>query len=171
MQDINLWFLLLFVAWCAAIFLNDALIRRVPNKLLATAMALQVCCFIVLGYGVSGTQPLAGLIGFTAGLVFFLPLYALSAMAGGDVKFFAVLGLLLGPAALLPIFLLGSLLAGLHALIFYASRSELLMPIFQVVSMRLDSSPFYRRILIQRGARVGIPYAAYLALAAVWMKY
>ncbi|PUA19813.1 prepilin peptidase [Glaciimonas sp. PCH181] len=166
MQDIRLWSFALFVLWCVAIFLYDALIRRVPNKLLVMAIAVQLCCFIVLGYGVVGTRPVDGLTGFAGGMIFFLPLYALRAMAAGDVKFFAVLGLLLGPTVLLPIFLLGSMCAGVYALVFYVSKSGA-APILEIVAMRLHSLPFYRQILIKRGARIGIPYAAYLAFAAV----
>ena len=168
MPSSNIWLLMVFVGWCGTLFVYDTLVRRVPNKLLMLAIALQLGLFVVIGHGLRGTSPMHGLVGFVIGLAFFLPLYALRAMAAGDVKFFAVIGLLLGPVALLPVFLIGSLLAGLHALVYTASRAGSL-PGLQTVAMRLERWPFYKRILQARGNRVGIPYAAYLAVGAVWM--
>lgn len=166
MPEINPWLLMLFVVWCAAIFFYDVLARRVPNNLLLTAMALQLGCCAVLGVGLSGISPLHALEGLVAGLVYFLPLYALRVMAAGDVKFFAMLGLLLGQLTLLPVVLMGSLLAGIHAVLFYALRAGM-VPALQIVAMRMARWQLYRRILEKRGNRVGIPYAAYLAFAAV----
>ncbi|AIY40104.1 putative prepilin peptidase transmembrane protein [Collimonas arenae] len=102
-----------------------------------------------------------------AGLVFFAPLYILRAMAAGDVKFFAVLGLLLGPGALLPVFLFASLIAGAHAMIVYVLRLGL-APGLQVIAVRVACWNWYQRMLERRGNRVGIPYAAYLALTGAW---
>lgn len=166
MPNIDLWLLLIFLAWCSALFLYDALVRRVPNKLLILAIILQLGLFLVMGHGLNGTTASKGLIGFVIGLIFFLPLYVLQAMAAGDVKFFAVIGLLLGPAALLPVFLIGSLLAGLYALIYTAFRTGSI-PALQIVAVRLERWPFYQRILQARGKRVGIPYVSYLAVGAV----
>lgn len=166
MPDINPWLQMLFVVWCVAIFFYDTLARRVPNNLLLMAMALQFGCFAVAGVGLSGISPLKGLEGFVAGLVYFLPLYALRVMAAGDVKFFAVLGLLLGHLTLLPVVLMGSLLAGIHAVLFCAMRAGML-PALHIVAMRMVRWQLYQRILQKRGNRVGIPYAAYLACGAV----
>jgi prepilin peptidase CpaA len=138
----------------------------VPNNLLLTALALQLGCFAVLGVGLGGISPPKGLEGLAAGLVYFLPLYALGIMAAGDVKFFAVLGLLLGQLTLLPVVLMGSLLAGIHAVLFCAVRAGML-PALQIVAMQMARWQLYRRILEKRGNRAGIPYAAYLACGAV----
>jgi prepilin peptidase CpaA len=169
MPDTRLGLSLLFLAFCSMIFLYDYLFRRVPNTFLLVAIALQLGCFVCLGKGVDGIGWLSALSGFFVGLGFFVPLYALRAMAAGDAKFFAVLGLLLGPAALLPVFLIASLFAGMHAAVLYASRSGL-APGLQFVALRMMRWPWYQRVLEKRGNRVGIPYAAYLALAAGWIE-
>ena len=159
--------LLLFLLFCAAIFIYDYLFRRVPNRLLLMAIAVQLGWLAGSGNGLNGVTWVGVLSGFAVGLIFFLPLYALRAMAAGDVKFFAVLGLLLGPAALLPVFLIGSMFAGVHAVAIYILRMGL-APGLHVVAMRVARWPLYQRVLEWRGNRIGIPYAAYLALAGAW---
>ncbi|NKI67941.1 prepilin peptidase [Collimonas pratensis] len=158
---------LLFLLFCAAIFMYDHLFRRVPNRLLLMAIAVQLGWLASSGNGLNGVTWIGAFSGFAVGLIFFLPLYALRAMAAGDVKFFAVLGLLLGPAALLPVFLIGSMFAGVHAVVIYISRMGL-APRLHVVAMRVARWPLYQRVLERRGNRIGIPYAAYLALAGAW---
>ncbi|KAF3998821.1 A24 family peptidase [Glaciimonas immobilis] len=166
MSRINLGLLILFVTWCSVHFVYDMLVRRVPNKLLILAIILQIGCFALTGQGFTGISPLRAITGFAIGLAFLLPLYALRAMGAGDVKFFAVVGLLLGPVALLPVFLMGSVLAGMHALVFTASKSGLVLA-FQSAATRLDCWMFYQRLISARGNRAGIPYAAYLAVGAI----
>jgi len=166
MPDLSL--LLFFLLFCAAIFSYDCLFRRVPNKVLLIAIAVQLGFFLWLGKGLNGIGWLNALSGFAVGLAFFLPLYALRAMAAGDVKFFAVLGFLLGPGALLPAFLIASLIAGVHAVVMHVSRLGM-APRLQLLAMRIVRWPLCQRILEKRGKRVGIPYAAYLALAGAWI--
>lgn len=158
---------MLFLAFFGVIFLYDYFFRRVPNMFLVVAIVLQLACFMLMGRGLNGIGWLGALSGFAVGMAFFLPLYALRAMAAGDVKFFAVIGFLLGPGALLPVFLIASLIAAFHALVFYISRLGL-VPNLQLV--RLQHWRPYRWVLEKRGNRVGIPYAAYLALAAGWVE-
>ncbi|MFJ2989715.1 prepilin peptidase [Collimonas sp. NPDC087041] len=168
MFDATVFLLILFVVFCALIFLSDYLFRRVPNNWLLIALAVQLGCLLVLGKGLNGIGWSNALSGLAVGMAFFLPLYALRAMAAGDVKFFAVLGFLLGPVALLPIFLIASLIAGGHAAVVYALRLGF-VPGMQLVAMRMSRWPLYQWVLEKRGNRVGIPYAAYLALAAAWV--
>lgn len=168
MQNTNFVALVLCLLFCAAIFLYDSLFRRVPNILLAIAIVVQFGYLLTLGNGLNGIGWWGALAGFAVGLAFFVPLYALRAMAAGDVKFFAVLGLLLGPTALLPVFLAASVMAGIHAVALYASRSGT-VPGLGLAEGRLARCTWYQRMLEKRGNRVGIPYAAYLALAGAWV--
>lgn len=168
MPDTSFFMLLLFLIFCASIFLSDCLFRRVPNKWLMVALAIQTGCLLLQGKGFNGSDWLSDLSGLAGGLAFFLPLYALRAMAAGDVKFFAVLGFLLGLSALLPVFLIASLMAGLHAAALYVSRLGL-APGLQLIAVRMARWPLYQWVLEKRGNRVGIPYAAYLALAGGWV--
>jgi prepilin peptidase CpaA len=168
MLDTNPFPSILFLVFCSAIFLYDCMFRRVPNSILLIAAASQLTCFLLFGKGLNEIGCLSAFSGFAIGLAFFLPLYALRAMAAGDVKFFAVLGLLLGPGMLLPVFLIASLIAVVHVIFLYVSRSEIGARL-QLAMMWVMHRPMYQRMLEKRGNRVGIPYAAYMALAGAWM--
>lgn len=167
MPDMSHLLLLPYLLFCFVIFLYDYLFRRVPNNLLLIAMAVQLGCLVIFGSGLNGVSWTIALSGFGLGLGFFLPLYALRAMAAGDVKFFALLGLLLGASALVPVFLIGSAIAGVHAVAIGLWRLGL-APSLQVMTLRVARWTLYQRILEKRGNRIGIPYAAYLALGGAW---
>ncbi len=168
MFDTSFFLMLPFLVFCTTIFLYDYLFRRVPNNFLLIAIAVQLGCFVIFSNGLNGISWLNALAGFVVGLAFFAPLYALRAMAAGDVKFFAVLGFLLGTGALLPLFLIASMIAAVHAVVVYTYRL-IMTPGLQMVALRMMRWPLYQRILKKRGNRVGIPYAAYLALAGAWI--
>lgn len=160
---------LFLLALCLAVLVWDALFLRVPNRLLLFALAVQVIYMVVTGQGVGGIDVWQSLTGGVIALVLFIPLYALRAMGAGDVKFFALLGLMLGAAYLIPLWLIAGVLAGAHAMIFYRYRNE--VPVIPVwihsVIQRLRNSAACRRILNGRQGREGIPYAAYLAVATI----
>ena len=119
---------------------QDVQHRRVPNALVLLVVALAV---VLLASG----QPVwPGLTWFSAmlaavvGLIVFGWFYARGLMGAGDVKFFAASGLLVGPFGLCLVWLVASLLGGLHA-----------------VAIHL-------RGRAGRPARArGVPYAAYMA--------
>jgi prepilin peptidase CpaA len=102
-----------------------------------------------------------------------LPFHLIGWMGAGDVKYFAVLGLLLGWDALLPLWLVSSLLAGVHVLAIGMVRPlERVMPLrLQLLRQRATQQwqrhPAVRHMHGARQGRAGIPYAAYLALATV----
>ena len=102
-----------------------------------------------------------------------LPFYAIRWMGAGDVKFFAVLGLMLGWKALLPIWMVASLAAGLHAaVIIVGRRLGVMLPTglqMQVnrASSQWQSHPALRDMQAARQGRHGIPYAAYLAITGI----
>ncbi|RYP59655.1 hypothetical protein DL771_010798 [Monosporascus sp. 5C6A] len=90
--------------------------RRVPNWLVVAGVMLSIA---LIKFG--GVQDLAydwqdfwlgGAIAFAC----FLPLYALGWMGAGDVKFFTVVGLLAGWHGLVAVWLVSSMISGLHAL-------------------------------------------------------
>ncbi|SFH99968.1 prepilin peptidase CpaA [Collimonas sp. OK307] len=168
MLDTSFFVSILFLVFCSAIFLYDYLFRRVPNNVLLIAAASQLVCLVLFGKGLNGIGWLSAFSGFAIGLAFFLPLYALRAMAAGDVKFFALLGLLLGPGALLPVFLIASLIAVVHVVLLYGFRLGIGSRV-QAALTWVIHRPLYQRMLEKRGNRVGIPYAAYMALAGAWM--
>ncbi|MNV59597.1 hypothetical protein D3C71_1520280 [compost metagenome] len=90
-------------------------------------------------------------------------------MGAGDVKFAGALGLWVGLPALAPIWIVASLVAGIHSVLWLALRR---WPVFPQLALMLsgplratESGTPVRRLRI-------IPYAAYLALvAAAWMVW
>lgn len=158
--DITLLWCIVFSLYGAAIATHDFQYRRVPNKLLLVAIGLQTGLLIllwqtneVLLFGAQRWDQ--SLIGLALGLILFYPLWRFRALGAGDVKFIAVLGFLLGPAGLFPVLLLGTVACGLHAL------GMVLLMGWTSARNVWRASPATRR---------GVPYAAYLALAAIaWM--
>ncbi|GGB97789.1 membrane protein [Oxalicibacterium flavum] len=158
----------LVISLCAAVIIYDLLFRRVPNWLLLAAFMSHVGWLVVMGNGLNGIDIWQSLIGGFVGLVLFLPFYALHAMGAGDVKFFALLGLMMGVSALLPIWLIGSVIAGLHAVAWHvASRQLVMLPAWNLLTDKVTGNSWYQAMLKNRKGRRGIPYAAYLAIGAI----
>lgn len=90
-------------------------------------------------------------------------------MGAGDVKFFALLGFLLGAKALLPIWIIGSLIAGVHSTLVLLSRHWLsqAIPAWEITQTRFSNSAFAQRMLAARQGRKGLPYAAWLGVGAL----
>lgn len=168
-ESVSLMLLVMLVVLCVAVFVYDITVRRVPNRLLLAALAVHAGGMLYLGHGIGGIGVTDSLLGSLIALLLFVPLYAFGAMGAGDVKFFAVLGLLLGPAALVPVWLIANVLAGIHALVWYLQRHQVLtlLPRLDQLAHQVTYSAFYQRLIERRNGRAGIPYAAYLALAAV----
>ncbi len=114
--------LLLVLIWCAAITWFDWNRRRIPNSLVSAGLCVAVLSLVFQGQTPLGAGPWLSLVGAGAGLLVMLPMYALRVMAAGDVKLFAAVGALFGVWALLPVWLIASLLAGLHAALWLSAR-------------------------------------------------
>ncbi|MDO1528437.1 prepilin peptidase [Fulvimonas sp. R45] len=109
----------------AMVIVSDLYARRVPNMWLFGALLLGVGTLIIDWIQGTGGPPWPALLGLLAGLTALLPLHAFGWMGAGDVKFFAVLGFLLGATALIPIWIIASLISGVHALLILLSRNVL----------------------------------------------
>lgn len=158
------------VILCIQVAISDLYARRVSNGVLLLALLAGA---IAIGLpGSSSPSPSQALLGLLCGLAL-LPFYAFGLMGAGDVKFFGTLGFLLGWQSMLFIWIVASLMVGLHALvILLAPRLLNFMPAPLRVSIeysqrRFDTSQWHQRMVIARQGRQGAPYAAYLALAAV----
>ncbi|WP_062479692.1 A24 family peptidase [Variovorax boronicumulans] len=156
-----------YLMWLLFVIVYDLRQRRVPNWLVL-AGAFSALATLALGVGPPGQDWPMALLGGAIGFGFLLVFYAFGLMGAGDVKFAGALGLWVGPWALMPIWAIGSLLGGLHAVLWLGLRR---WPISQRASLMLfgpsqiptDSTPTRVRF---------IPYAAYLALAAaIWMVW
>ncbi|HYQ21847.1 A24 family peptidase [Stenotrophomonas sp.] len=164
---------LLAIGVCLRIAISDLYARRVPNTWLLAACVLAVPLLLAGQFQAPPLPWPAHLLGLLIGLAALLPFHVIGWMGAGDVKFFAVLGLLLGWHALLPVWVIASLAAGVHAVVALGSRQlTTLLPMrlqLQVnrASAHWQAHPAARGVQAARQGRHGIPYAAYLAVAAI----
>ncbi|CAJ0789744.1 hypothetical protein LMG7141_02273 [Ralstonia condita] len=147
----------------------DLRARRVPNWLVLTGLSLAIA--LAWAGPVEALAPSwrDALLGGAIGFAVYLPLYAMGWMGAGDVKFFGVAGLICGWHGLLPVWVIGSLLAGLHGLlILVARRTDATSPTAWLL-MRMRPSLFQWNAA-QAGQR-GIPYAAYMAVGLLCLPW
>lgn len=85
---------LLVVLFLASAF--DIARRRIPNRLLAAGLLTALALHLASGQPSSLLSTY--LAGFAVGMLMFLPLYLMAAMAAGDVKLMATVGAFLGPS-------------------------------------------------------------------------
>ncbi|MFC5743247.1 A24 family peptidase [Dyella tabacisoli] len=163
----------LAVLLCTFVIASDLYSRRVPNVCLLAALLLGTCWMGMSWVRGDAGPPWPALFGLLLGLAVFLPMYAFGWMGAGDVKLFATLGFLLGAKALLPIWIIGSLLAGMHAMAILMSRYWLRQATTagDGTPTWWTTSPLGRRIASARQGRQGLPYAAYLAIGALMTAF
>lgn len=158
-------FVLLF--WLALIAVHDFRRRIVPNWLVLSG-AVAALAQLAFGFQPVGIGWSEALLGFAAGFGVLLLFYALGVMGAGDVKFAGALGLWIGPAALFPVWIGGSLLAAAHGILWLALQRWPLFPRLALLLSRQRATA-EGAVPIGRRARF-VPYAAYLSLAtAVWL--
>lgn len=151
--------------------ISDFTARRVSNIALLVVATAALAGRIA---GLPGAPSLASsLAGALIGLLALLPFYAVRWMGAGDVKFFCVLGWLLGIQALLPTWIAASLAAGVHALLVVAwPRLAALLP--AGMQQLAGSCPgaaaiqdWRTNLRAARRGRKGIPYAGYMGMAMI----
>lgn len=160
---------MLFVSLCIVIAAYDVMYRRVPNSILLVALGLHFLSLMTMGTGFAGIDVWQSVIGGSIAFAVFLPFYLLRTMGAGDVKFFTLLGFLLGIKYLAIAWLVASLMAGVHAIAWFAWQHGIAadLPALGKMADKIADSRFYQRMVQQRSGRKGIPYAAYLACAAL----
>ncbi|WP_382272486.1 A24 family peptidase [Herminiimonas glaciei] len=163
--------MIVFTAFlCVAVIVYDVLFRRVPNGLLLLFLLAHTACMIVAGHGIGGIDVWRSVTGLTLGLIVFVPLYVWRVMGAGDVKFLAIIGALLGLKGLFVVWLIASVLAGLHALVFHVLvvwESAIPFRLNRIMQQIADGE-MYKRMVSARQGRKGTPYAAYLAIALIY---
>jgi prepilin peptidase CpaA len=154
--------------WLLLVAVYDFRQRRVPNMLVLVGAALALAA-LALGVNPFQSDWQTSLLGAAVGFGCLLLVYAAGLMGAGDVKFAGALGLWVGLSALLPIWIISSLLAAVHALLWISFRRWSLSPKF---SGLLFSQPLPSGEARSAGRTRFIPYAAYLAFATVaWMVW
>ncbi|CAN7602617.1 A24 family peptidase [Variovorax paradoxus] len=164
-------FILVCLFWLLFVAVYDFRKRRVPNWLVLAGSVLALAALSI------GTQPFgiswtAAATGAAAGFGFLLLFYVAGLMGAGDVKFAGALGLWVGLSALIPIWVIASLLAALHSVLWLVLRRWPSFPrLYLLLSDQRPATVDEGNVRSHGRARF-IPYAAYLALATVvWMVW
>ena len=100
----------------------DLRTRRIPNALTVSVAATGMACAAT---GLSGLSVGAALAGFAIGLVLMLPGHLIGATGAGDVKLFAAIGTLIGPAPIATAFLYTAIAGGVLAIVVALQRRRL----------------------------------------------
>ena len=161
-----------WLLWLLAVAAFDFRRRRVPNWL-SLAGALVAVAALMSGsqpFGIGWADALAGAV---LGFGVLLMLYATGLMGAGDVKFAGALGLWVGFAPLMPIWIGASLLAGVHAALWLTLQHWQVAPRLTVALSGFRHTQQTGPATTVSGPRARarhIPYAAYLALATLaWL--
>lgn len=115
----------LLIVWSACIAWYDFRQRRVPNALLILMAVPALLALIVNGAGLLGERWSSSVGGMAVGFGLTLPGYIMRRFGAGDVKFAAVLGLLLGVGRGFEMVLGASILMGITALALLALRRQM----------------------------------------------
>jgi prepilin peptidase CpaA len=158
----------IYLMWLLLVATYDFRQRRVPNWLVLAGV-ISALAALAFETGPLKHEWTTALLGAGLGFGGLLLFYAMGLMGAGDVKFAGALGLWLGLSALPPVWIIGSLLASLHAALWLILQRWPVFPRLSLVlfgpSSLAGGSPSPTRVRF-------IPYAAYLALAAaVWMVW
>lgn len=111
--------------WAAIISWYDWKQRRVPNLALVLVLVPAALALILQPQGLLGAARASSLGGMALGFALTLPGYVVKRFGAGDVKFAAVLGLLLGTTRGFEMVLWSSILMGLTAAgLYYLSAAH-----------------------------------------------
>lgn len=145
--------------------------RRIPNWLTVAGLLA----------GVALNSPGSAAKGFGIALLVYVPLYALRAVGGGDLKLMAAMGALVGPEVWLVLFVLQAVLGGVAALVLVIAKGRLRQT-FSNIGHILRSAPraeapYERRpeldiadegaITMPRGTVIMVATLFYLAVQAL----
>lgn len=148
--------------------------RRIPNALTfgATAAGLAFAAatggFEALGWSAAG---------FGVGIALFLPLFALRAMGGGDVKLLGAFGAWLGPALVCWVAVYGAIAGGIVALPLIVWRGRFRATMVNlwalVTHWRVAGLKPHPVVTLENPDAVRMPYALPIsvgALATLWLR-
>lgn len=155
-----------FVALMSVALISDVAWNRLPNRLTLTVMLVGIATQAVFGPG----AVLAGVSGVLVGFAVGMPLFALGAIGGGDVKLMAAVGAFMGPRDLLWALLLAAAL-GLALVVVETTRRKVLIPVlYRSKDILVYLFTFGRSGELPRlegpGA-VTVPYGVAIAVGAV----
>jgi prepilin peptidase CpaA len=152
----------------------DVTTRRIPNALTIGAAAVALAFAAATG-GVSGLG--WSVAGWIVGVLVFLPLFALRARGGGDVKLLAAFGAWLGPMLVFWVAVYGALAGGLLALLLVLWQGRLRATTANmwdiVTHWRLSGLKPHPVVTLDNPDAVRMPGALAIALGALatlWLR-
>jgi len=160
----------IFAALMLAALCWDVVTRRIPNGLVATTFTVALVLRYVAGWGAVG----AGLLGACLALLILMPLFALRAMGGGDVKLFVAVGAFLGPAGFVAALLASAIAGGVLGLAI-AIRKGVLLPVLHgskdLAVHGLTLGRAGARPTLDAPGAITVPYGAAIAIGstAAWL--
>ncbi|MDG0022843.1 A24 family peptidase [Trinickia sp. Y13] len=152
----------LFIAWAATVVGCDLRNRRVPNRLVMAGVTVALACAALHAspFAIVITQAAYGAV---AGCFVLLPFFLLGVMGAADVKVFAVLGAWCGVSALLDLWVMASIAAGVHAFALIAAARARSRATWAPARSRWRSA----QPTFAVAGRRATPYAALLCCAAM----
>ena len=152
-------------AMVIAAAVSDIRTGRIPNWITVPGAALGVALQSYYG-GFRGA--FASLAGIGLGLAIFLLLYAAGGMGAGDVKLFGAVGALVGPVALVWVFIATGLLGGIAAVALATARGRLRQTLQQTGLLmvnfgRLHWEEVRRASSLEAPGALRLPYGAVIA--------
>ena len=148
---------LLVLVLVAAIY--DLRYRRIPNWLSVAGLICGIALNVRLLHW-AGLRP-AGL-GLALAFAVYLPLFALRAMGGGDLKLMAAVGAIVGPSNWFVIFILTALFGGALALALLIIRGGLVRALRSVLTILVELAHFRAPHRIDAALDVAHPRAVTL---------
>jgi prepilin peptidase CpaA len=152
----------------AAIF--DFKTRRIPNWLCAAGFAAGFACQIALLQW-AGAREAA--LGAGIALLIYVPLFALRAVGGGDVKLMAAVGMLAGPLSWIAIFLITAIVGGVMALVLIAFKGRVRRTLRNVEILLTELAHFRaphrveQELDVSSGPGLRLPHGCTIAVGAL----
>lgn len=162
------------VALGAAAAVVDTATRRIPNALTIGAAAVA----LAFGAALGGWHGLAwSAAGWLVGLLVFLPLFALRALGGGDVKLLAAIGAWLGPGLVFWVAVYGAIAGGVLAIPLVLWRGRFRATVTNmwglVAHWRAAGVQAHPVVTLDNPQAARMPYALPIALGALvtlWLR-
>lgn len=155
-----------FVAFMCAAIWSDATEGRLPNSLTMAALLSGLAFRLLTG----PETVLAGVGGVLLGTAVCLPLFALGAIAGGDLKLVASVGAFLGPRDLVWALLLGAALGLLVAMEEVVRRRVAISVLYRTRDLLFHLATLGRmgrRPSVGSAGAVTVPYGVAIAAGAI----
>jgi len=155
-----------FVAVMLAAMTWDIATRRIPNALVVVG----ILCALALRSAVGPAALWSGMLGSALAFAIALPLFAMRAMGGGDVKLFAAVGAFVGPSLFLPAFVTSAIVGGVIGIIYAVRRGVVVPVMYSSKDLLVNAATLGRsgeRPTLEKKGAITVPYGAAIAIGSV----